>query len=200
MLLTPECQSFQGLPCPSSAFVVTPAPGGGPTACPVPSTSHLCCSPAGCVSRPPRRPTPSEPGEVGHTQWILQMETCQAGAFLLNQPGNGLRDRLWGAGTRGPCLAPGVDDCHLESPGFGVKVWAATQGLRPTWHEGPPGHTDCGLRIGLGWSSRGEGPGRMTWQRVATFSSVSGTTLAEARGDGCPFVLPHRPALSAPGN
>lgn len=63
---------------PPLAFLVTPAPGGGPH-----STARLCCSPAGRVSRPPRRPTPSEPGEVGHTQWIFQMETCQAGAFLL---------------------------------------------------------------------------------------------------------------------
>lgn len=72
-------------------------------------------------------------------------------------------------------------------------MWAATQGLRLTWHEDPPGHTDCGLRICLGWPSRREGLGRVTWQRMAIFSSMSGTTLAEPRGDGCPLVLPSSP-------
>lgn len=61
LLLRHECESFQGLLCPSASFLATPAPDGGPH-----STSCVCCVPAGCISRPPRTPTPSQPGEVGH--------------------------------------------------------------------------------------------------------------------------------------
>lgn len=51
---------------------------------------------------------------------------------------------------------------------------------------------DCGPPICLGWSSRGERLGNVTWQSTAVFSSVSGT-LAETPGDRCPLVLPSSP-------